>query len=91
MNDLKVLTELAGFVTKSPLLSENVVSRQMALNGLVARLEPRPLHRRATDLLGVVMALSARTRRISQPRVGVDVDCYAPNGGRAVQVNMGAK
>lgn len=91
MNDLKVLTELAGFVTKSPLLSENVAGRQIALNGLVTRLQPRPFHRKATDLLGVVMALSARTRRISQQRVGVDIDCFAPNGGRAVEISMGPK
>ena len=88
MSDINTLTELADFVGKSPLLSENTATRRTAVNGLISRLEPRPLRRKATDLLGVVLALSARTRRVVQPRVEVDVDCFTPTGHRAVRVMM---
>lgn len=52
-------------------------------------------HRRFTrgrpvsDLLGVVMALSARTRRMLAPRVAVELDVFAPGGVRAVRLSVG--
>jgi len=52
-------------------------------------------HRRSTrgrpvsDLLGVVMALAARTRRVVAPRAHVELDVFAPGGKRAVRLVMG--
>jgi hypothetical protein len=40
------------------------------------------------DLLSVVLALSARTRRVVQPRVTIDLDVFAPGGRRAVRMVM---
>jgi hypothetical protein len=37
-------------------------------------------------LLGVVLALSARTRRLVLPKVGIDLDVFAPGGRRAVRL-----
>ena len=39
-------------------------------------------------LLGAVLALSARTRRMVLPKVEIDLDVFAPGGGRAVQVTL---
>lgn len=53
-------------------------------------------HRRYTrgrpvsDLLGVVMALSARTRRVLAPRAEVELDVFSPGGKRAVRLSLGA-
>jgi len=49
----------------------------------------RPSASRVTDLLGIVMALSARTRRVVAPRAIVELDVFAPNGKRAVRLIMG--
>lgn len=52
-------------------------------------------HRRFTrgrpvsDLLGVVMSLSARTRRMLAPRAGIELDVFAPGGIRAVRLSVG--
>ena len=52
-------------------------------------------HRRFTrgrpvsDLLGVVMALSSRTRRMLAPRATVELDVFAPGGIRAVKLSVG--
>lgn len=88
MSNINALAELAGFVGKSSLLSEDLPQRTAAMNGLISRLEPRPLRKKATDLLGTVLALSARTRRLIQPRVEVDLDCFAPDGRRAVHIML---
>lgn len=42
--------------------------------------------KRVTDLVGTVMALSARTRRVVQPRVAVELDVFGPNGKRAMRL-----
>jgi hypothetical protein len=41
------------------------------------------------DLLGAVLALSARTRRMVMPKVEVDLDVFAPGGRRAVRIFFG--
>lgn len=86
MSNITALTELAGFVGKSPLATADQMSRAKAVNALAGGIQHRPLHRKATDLLGVVLALSARTRRVVQPRVHIDLDVFGPNGSRAVTV-----
>jgi hypothetical protein len=85
MSDTSSLSQLARFVGQSSLVSPDPGQRRQALNAITANLAPR--HRRsATELLGVVLALSARTRRMVMPRVDVDLDVFAPDGARAVRV-----
>ncbi|MCB1518547.1 MAG: hypothetical protein KDJ19_13145 [Hyphomicrobiaceae bacterium] len=45
--------------------------------------------KRVGDLLGTVLALSARTRRMVQPRAIVELDVFAPGGRRALHVFQG--
>lgn len=85
MSDTTNLSELARFVGQSALAAENPAARRQAINAMSARLNPRP-QRRVTELLGVVMALSARTRRMVMPFVEIDLDVYSPNGARAVRL-----
>ena len=87
MSDISALNQLANFRASSPLASEDAGIRDHALRQLVRSLEPqKPVHRRVSDLLSIVLALSARTRRMVLPRVNVDVDVFAPDGQRAVRV-----
>lgn len=88
MSNKSALTDLAEFVAKSPLASEDASVRRAVINSLKESIEYRPMHRRVSDLLGVVMALSARTRRIVQPRVHVDIDVFSPKNGRAVVISL---
>lgn len=88
MSDTSALSELAKFVAKSPLANQDVRIRRQATDALAASILPesRP---KVTDLLGIVMALSSRTRRMVQSRVDVDVDVFAPNNRRAIQLRFG--
>jgi hypothetical protein len=43
------------------------------------------------DLLGVVLVLSARARRMAQPEVGIDIDVFAPGGKRALRLTIGSR
>lgn len=87
MSNTKALTQLANFRPRSPLASDDKATCDEALRQLIRSLEPsRPVRRRVADLLSVVLALSARTRRMVMPRVKVDVDVFSPNGTRAVRV-----
>jgi hypothetical protein len=86
MTDRSALSELANFVAASPLAAEDALTRRRALNGLAARLSPRQQRRSVGELLGAVLALSARTRRMVLPRVAIELDVYAPGGKRAVEV-----
>ena len=63
--------------------------RNRALSGITQRLLPRK--RGVGDLLGVVLALSARTRRMVQEPVTIDIDVFAPGGGRAVDLIFGSR
>ena len=89
MSDTSSLTELARFVGKSALASEDPQVRRRALDSLTRNLIPRPARRGVGDLLGVVLALSARTRRMVMPKVDVDLDVFAPGGRRAVRIFFG--
>lgn len=87
MSDITALSRLAGFRPTSQLAHEESAIADEALRKLVRSLEPhKPVRRRVSDLLSVVLALSARTRRMVLPRVTVDVDVFSPNGQRAVQL-----
>jgi hypothetical protein len=89
MSDRSSLTELAQFVGKSALASEDPLVRHRALASLTKNLQPRPARRGVADLLGALLALSARTRRMVMPKVEVDLDVFAPGGRRAVRIFFG--
>ena len=89
MSDTSSFSELARLVGKSALSSEDANVRRRALDSLTRNLMPRPARRGVADLLGVVLALSARTRRMVMPRVEVDLDVFAPGGRRAVRIFFG--
>lgn len=88
MSDRNALIELAGFIGKSPLASPDMSVRNRALSGITERILPRQ-RRSVGDLLGVVMTLSARTRRLAQDPVHVELDVFAPGGRRAVRMLFG--
>ena len=87
MSERTALTELANFVGKSSLLSEDMATRNRVLTGMTDRMLPRK--RGVGDLLGVVLAVSARTRRMVQEPVNVDIDVFAPGGARAIRLDLG--
>jgi hypothetical protein len=78
------LTQLAKFVGQSAAHQESKVS------GIADNLARKEQRRGVADLLGVVLALSARTRRLVMPHVGIDLDVFAPSGARAARVLMRA-
>ncbi|MDB5539181.1 MAG: hypothetical protein JWQ89_908 [Devosia sp.] len=88
MSDTSSLTELAHFVGQSALASEDAVVRRQAVNAMVTRLNPGLKRRGVGELLAVVMALSARTRRMLMPHVEIELDVFSPAGFRAVRVTL---
>lgn len=88
MSETSSLTELARFVGQSGLISENASANRRAVNDIVNHLTRRPARQRVSDLLGVVLTLSARTRRMIMPRVEIDLDVFAPGGQRAVRIML---
>jgi hypothetical protein len=87
MSERTALTELANFVGRSSLVSEDMAVRNRALAGITGRILPRK--RSVGDLLGVVLALSSRTRRMVQDPVSIDLDVFAPGGARAIRMSVG--
>jgi len=87
MSDTSSLTQLARFIGQSALSSGNEAERRRAVNAIVARLQPPP-RRSVGELLGAVLALSARTRRMGMPRIAIELDVFAPDGARAVRLLM---
>lgn len=87
MSDRNALVELASFISRSPLASPDMTVRNKALSGMTSRMLPRQ-KRSVGDLLGVVMALSARTRRMAHDPVNVEIDVFAPGGKRAVRMTL---
>ena len=88
MSDTSSLTELARFIGQSSLSSGDPMVRRRAINSMTAALDPKPATRKVADLLGAVLALSARTRRMVLPKVEIDLDVFAPGGKRAVLVTL---
>ena len=88
MSDRNALIELANFVGRPPLASPDMKARNRALSGMSDRMLPRQ-KRSVGDLLGVVMALSARTRRMAHDPVNVEIDVFAPGGQRALRMMLG--
>lgn len=87
MSELSSLTELARFLGQSSLSAAPAESRK-AINDIAGRWTPRPSRQRVSDLLAVVLALSARTRRMVMPKVGIELDVFAPGGDRAVRMML---
>ena len=86
MSDTSSLSELARFIGQSDLNAADAGVRQRTVNAIAANLMPK--RRSVSDLLGAVLALSARTRRMVLPKVEIDLDVFAPGGTRAVQVTF---
>ena len=86
MSDTSSLSELARFIGQSDLSAADAGLRRRTVNAITANL--MPARRSVSDLLGAVLALSARTRRMVLPKVEIDLDVFAPQGGRAVQISL---
>ncbi len=88
MSERSALVELANFIGRSPLASPDTKVRNKALSGMTDRMLPRQ-KRSVGDLLGVVMALSARTRRMAHTPARVEIDVFSPDGLRALRMTLG--
>lgn len=88
MSDVSSLTELARFVGRSGLEMESANARGVAVNPGNLKTAPRPGKPKVADLLGVVLSLSARTRRMVLPKVEIDLDVFSPGGHRAVRMRL---
>ena len=86
MSDTSSLSELARFIGQSRLVSEDAAANRRAVNDIVNHLVRRPARQRVSDLLSVVLTLSARTRRMVMPTVEIGLDVFAPGGQRAVRI-----
>jgi hypothetical protein len=80
MSDTSTLAELAKFVGRPQPGVREALTRAGA--------EPAVRLPRASvgELLSVVLILSARTRRLIQPRADIDLDVFSPGGRRAVRL-----
>lgn len=88
MSETSNLSELARFVGQSKLESDNPEYRRRAVGALAEHYPSRSTARTVTDLLGVVLVLSSRTRRMIMPPVCIDIDVFNPDGGRALRIMM---
>ena len=89
MSDTSSLSELARFVGQSGVIASDAGANRRAVNDIIMHLSNRqPRKQRVSDLLGVVLALSARTRRMIMPRVEIDLDVFGPGGQRAVRITL---
>ena len=70
MSDTSSLSDLARFIGQSDLNAADAGTRQRTVNAIASHLMPR--RRNVSELLGAVLALSARTRRMVLPRVAID-------------------
>jgi len=89
MSERNALIELANFIGRSPLASPDMSMRNKALSGMTERLLPQ--RRSVGDLMNIVLTLSARTRRMVQEPVNIDIDVFAPGGKRAVRMQLGGR
>ncbi len=90
MSETSSLSELARFIGQSGVIASEAGANRRAVNDIITHLSRRPQKQRVSDLLGVVLTLSARTRRMIMPRVEVEVDVFSPNGQRAVRIMLAA-
>ncbi|RDE09794.1 hypothetical protein [Pelagibacterium lacus] len=89
MSESTGLSDLKIFSPRSPLASEAAAVQSGALHAIIRGLEGnRPVRRRMTDMLSVVLALSTRTRRMVLPTVSIDLDVFDPQGQRALRLYL---
>jgi hypothetical protein len=88
MSDTSSLTELARFIGQSGLIAEDRAANRRTVNDIVGQYARKPKQQRVSDLLAVVLTLSARTRRVVMPRVEIDLDVFGPGGHRAVRIAL---
>lgn len=89
MSKTKTLSDLASFVGRSAIPRKNRSEFWNAYNTATFKEQHHTEAASASDLLAMVMTISARTRRIVAPRTLIELDVFAPNGARAVQLIMG--
>jgi hypothetical protein len=90
MSETSSLSELARFIGQSGVIASDVGANRRAVNDIIQHLSQRKAAAkpRVSDLLGVVLTLSARTRRIIMPKVEIDLDVFGPGGQRAVRIML---
>ncbi len=88
MSETSSLTELAHFAGRSPLNAGDGATRRKAFSTIAAGIRPRGPRPNVAELLGIVLVLSARTRRMVLPQVAVDLDVFSPHGARAVRLHL---
>lgn len=89
MSERNGLSDLKSFQPASPLASEDPLVQADALRALARGIEGnRPVRRRVTDMLSVVLTLSSRTRRMVLPPVAIDLDVFDPKGERALRLYL---
>jgi hypothetical protein len=89
MSDTSSLSDLARFIGQSGVIASDAGANRRAVNDIIMHLSNRkPQKQRVSDLLGVVLSLSARTRRMIMPRVDVELDVFGPGGQRAVRIML---
>ena len=89
MSETSSLSELARFIGQSGVIASDAGANRRAVNDIIMHLSNRqPKKQRVSDLLAVVLTLSARTRRMIMPRVEVELDVFAPGGQRAVRIML---
>jgi hypothetical protein len=90
MSDTSSLSELARFIGQSGVIASDVGANRRAVNDIIQHLSQRKAAAkpRVSDLLGVVLTLSARTRRMIMPKVEIDLDVFGPGGQRAVRIML---
>lgn len=87
MSEMSALSELAALAARPAAgKSEPASKRRRPLAG--ARMLPAKSGQRhgVGELLGLVLTLSARTRRAGLPPVFIDLDVFSPDGHRSVQI-----
>lgn len=89
MSETTNLSALAQFVGQSPLATPDRAKERRRLAAIAGRIEQKPMHRTVGELLGVVLTLSARSRRAALPRATIEIDVFSPGGKRAVRLTVG--
>ena len=90
MSEISSLTELVNIVGER-VVGERELRERRALAGPGQSRPARTQRRSVAELLSAVLALSARTRRMVQPRAYVELDVFAPGGERAVRIRFEKK
>jgi hypothetical protein len=88
MSEVSSLTELARFIGNSGVEIESANARGLVVNGIAHSGGKRKPRQKVTELLSVVLSLSARTRRMVMPKVEIELDVFTPGGHRAVLMKL---